>query len=126
MAERVRAHPKKVKLRKCLVEHPFGTIKRHWNQGFFLTRGLSKVGTEMSLTVLAYRSCSLTAQHPAGSEDPGGPPNDRSARLGALLPSLFLVSRASSQIWPTTSSRHRVLARSGELLGGRLRVDRQP
>jgi transposase len=54
MAERVRAHPEKVKLRKCLVEHPFGTIKRHWNQGFFLTRGLGKVGTEMSLTVLAY------------------------------------------------------------------------
>jgi len=54
MAERVRAHPEKVKLRKCLVEHPFGTIKRHWNQGFFLTRGLSKVKAEMSLTVLAY------------------------------------------------------------------------
>ena len=54
MAERVRAHPEKVKLRKCLVEHPFGTIKRHWNQGFFLTRGLTKVKAEMSLTVLAY------------------------------------------------------------------------
>lgn len=54
MAERVRAHPEKVRLRKCLVEHPFGTIKRHWNQGFFLTRGLSKVKAEMSLTVLAY------------------------------------------------------------------------
>jgi hypothetical protein len=49
MAERVRAHPEKVKLRKCLVEHPFGTIKRHWNQGFFLTRGLTKVKAEMSL-----------------------------------------------------------------------------
>jgi transposase len=54
MAVRVKAHPEKVKLRKCLVEHPFGTIKRHWNQGFFLTRGLSKVKAEMSLTVLAY------------------------------------------------------------------------
>jgi len=54
MAQRVRAHPEKVKLRKCLVEHPFGTIKRHWNQGFFLTRGLTKVKAEMSLTVLAY------------------------------------------------------------------------
>jgi len=54
MAERVKAHPEKVKLRKCLVEHPFGTIKRHWNQGFFLTRGLTKVKAEMSLTVLAY------------------------------------------------------------------------
>jgi transposase len=54
MAERVRALPEKVKLRKCLVEHPFGTIKRHWNQGFFLTRGLSKVKAEIALTVLAY------------------------------------------------------------------------
>lgn len=54
MAERVRAHPEKVRLRKCLVEHPFGTIKRHWNQGFFLTRGLSKVKAEIDLTVLAY------------------------------------------------------------------------
>jgi transposase len=54
MAERVRAHPEKIKLRKCLVEHPFGTIKRHWNQGFFLTRGLSKVRAEIDLTVLAY------------------------------------------------------------------------
>lgn len=54
MPERVRAHPEKVKLRKCLVEHPFGTIKRHWNQAFFLTRRLSKVKAEMSLTVLAY------------------------------------------------------------------------
>ena len=54
MAERVRAHPEKIKLRKCFVEHPFGTIKRHWNQGFFLTRGLSKVKAEIDLTVLAY------------------------------------------------------------------------
>ena len=29
-------------------------LQRHWNQGFFLTRGLSKVKAEMSLTVLAY------------------------------------------------------------------------
>ena len=104
MAERVRAHPEKVKLRKCLVEHPFGTVKRHWNQEFFLTRGLTKVKAEMGLTVLAHRSCSLTAQHPAGSEDPRGPPNDRSARLGALLPSLLLISHANSQHWPVASS----------------------
>jgi hypothetical protein len=58
----------------------------------------------MSLTVLAYRSCSLTAQHPAGSEDPRRPPNDRSARLGALLPSLLPISHANSQHWPVASS----------------------
>jgi hypothetical protein len=54
MARRVAEHPEKVELRKCLVEHPFGTIKRAMNQGYFLMRGLSKVGAETSLTILAY------------------------------------------------------------------------
>ena len=43
-----------MRLRKQLVEHPFGTIKRAWNQGYFLTKGLESVNAEMSLTVLAY------------------------------------------------------------------------
>ena len=43
-----------MRLRKQLVEHPFGTIKRAWNQGYFLTRGLENVRAEMSLTILAY------------------------------------------------------------------------
>lgn len=54
MARRVAEHPEKVKLRKCLAEHPFGTIKRVMDQGYFLMRGLTKVGTEVSLTILAY------------------------------------------------------------------------
>jgi transposase len=54
MARRVAEHPEKVELRKCLVEHPFGTIKRAMNQGYFLMRGLSQVGAETSLTILAY------------------------------------------------------------------------
>jgi transposase len=54
MERRVRSHPEKLKRRKALVEHPFGTIKRSMNQGYFLTRGLKNVGTEMSLSVLAY------------------------------------------------------------------------
>jgi hypothetical protein len=47
-------HPEKIKRRKEIVEHPFGTIKRSMNQGYFLMRGLQKVKTEMSLTVIAY------------------------------------------------------------------------
>jgi hypothetical protein len=47
-------HPEKLKRRKEIVEHPFGTIKRNMNQGYFLMRGLSKVRTEMNLTVVAY------------------------------------------------------------------------
>lgn len=54
MAQRLSEHPEKSELRKCLVEHPFGTIKRAMNQGYFLMRGLSKVGVETSLTILAY------------------------------------------------------------------------
>ena len=47
-------HPEKLKRRKEIVEHPFGTMKRSMNQGYFLMRGLNKVNTEMSLTVIAY------------------------------------------------------------------------
>lgn len=54
MAERLKTHPEKVRLRSQLVEHPFGTMKRGMNQGYFLLRGLKKVAAEMSLTVLCY------------------------------------------------------------------------
>jgi transposase len=54
MAERVRAHPEIVKVRKELIEHVFGTTKRSMDQGYFLLRTRKKVAAEMSLTVLAY------------------------------------------------------------------------
>jgi hypothetical protein len=54
MAERLRGHPEKMRLRSQLVEHPFGTMKRGMNQGYFLLRGLRKVAAEISLTVLCY------------------------------------------------------------------------
>ena len=54
MERRVRGEPEKMKLRKRLAEHPFGTIKHHWDQGDFLTRKLPNVRAEMALTVLAY------------------------------------------------------------------------
>jgi Transposase DDE domain len=54
MQQRVLANPARVKLRKSLVEHPFGTIKRWMDQGYFLTRGLEKVRGEMRLTILVY------------------------------------------------------------------------
>jgi hypothetical protein len=54
MARRVRKNRQIMKLRKALVEHPFGTIKRGMNMGYFLCKGLEKVRAEMSLTVLAY------------------------------------------------------------------------
>ena len=54
MRERVKNRPDIMKIRRELVEHPFGTLKRWWDQGFFLTRGLGNVRTEASLSVLAY------------------------------------------------------------------------
>jgi transposase len=54
MAERVRAHPEIMKVRKELIEHIFGTMKRSMDQGYFLLRTRKKVAAEMSLTVLAY------------------------------------------------------------------------
>ena len=50
----MKRQPQKFKLRKQLAEHPFGTIKRSMGQGYFLMRGKAKVGTEMTLTVMAY------------------------------------------------------------------------
>lgn len=54
MQRRVHQHPDKMRQRKQLVEHPFGTMKRWMDQGYFLMRRKQKVATEMSLTVLAY------------------------------------------------------------------------
>ncbi len=54
MARRVRARPEMMRRRQQLSEPPFGTIKRAMGHGYFLMRGLPKVGAEMSLTVLSY------------------------------------------------------------------------
>ena len=54
MAQRVKKNPQMRKLRKALVEHPFGTIKRWMNAGYFLCKGLASVRAEMSLMVMAY------------------------------------------------------------------------
>ena len=40
--------------RKALSEHPYGTMKRGMDQGYFLLKGLRKVRGEFSLTSLAY------------------------------------------------------------------------
>lgn len=54
MAQRLKHSPEKMKQRGQLVEHPFGTIKRGMNQGYFLMKRLKKVAAEISLTVLCY------------------------------------------------------------------------
>ena len=43
-----------MRIRRCSVEHPFGTIKSWMGATHFLTKGLERMKTEMSLHVLAY------------------------------------------------------------------------
>ncbi|MFD2207676.1 IS1182 family transposase [Kiloniella antarctica] len=54
MAERLKKRPEMMNLRRCSVEHPFGSIKQWMNQGAFLTCRLENVRGEFSLTALAY------------------------------------------------------------------------
>ena len=44
----------KCRLRRLLAEHPFGTMKRAFNQGYVLLKGLRKVKGEVGFTMLAY------------------------------------------------------------------------
>jgi transposase len=54
LLKRARREPEKLEERVKLAEHPFGTMKRAFNQGYFLLKGLKKVNGEMGFTVLAY------------------------------------------------------------------------
>ena len=54
MQARLDAAPDTSLIRKQTVEHPFGTIKMWMGATHFLTKRLESVGTEMSLSVLAY------------------------------------------------------------------------
>jgi len=54
MQERLELSPDAMRIRRCSVEHPFGTIQSWMGATHFLTKGLEHVKTEMSLHVLAY------------------------------------------------------------------------
>ncbi len=54
MEQHLRRAPELFRQRKALSEHPFGTMKRGMDQGYFLLKGLRKVRGEFSLTVLTY------------------------------------------------------------------------
>lgn len=54
IAENTRKQSNIYKQRAAIVEHPFGTMKRHLGYTYFLTRGLESVGTETNLICLAY------------------------------------------------------------------------
>lgn len=52
--KRFEDNPEVYTLRKSVVEHPFGTIKRSLGYTYFLRRGLESVTTEATLICLAY------------------------------------------------------------------------
>ena len=52
---RTREGREKFSKRKELSEHPFGTMKLAFNQGYLLLRGLKKVKCEVGLTAIAYK-----------------------------------------------------------------------
>ncbi len=54
MERRLDAMPEAMAVRRCTVEHVFGTIKGWMGAAHFRTRGLKNVATETSLAILAY------------------------------------------------------------------------
>jgi transposase len=53
-AERVKGAREKYRRRQAMVEHPFGTIKRHWGYGHTLLKGKKKVNGEFALIFSCY------------------------------------------------------------------------
>lgn len=52
--QRARARPEMMQARKELAEHPFGTMKRWINGGYFLLKGLDGVNAEFSLAAISF------------------------------------------------------------------------
>ena len=50
----IKKNPHYYKRRQAIVEHPFGTIKRHWGFTHTLVKGLQKVNGEMNLIMFCY------------------------------------------------------------------------
>jgi transposase len=50
----IKQNPQYYKRRQAIVEHPFGTIKRHWGYTHTLMKGLEKVNGEMNLIMFCY------------------------------------------------------------------------
>ncbi len=50
----IKQNPQYYKRRQAIVEHPFGTIKRHFGFTYTLLKGLQKVDGEMNLIMLCY------------------------------------------------------------------------
>jgi hypothetical protein len=101
---RSKAHPELLALRKCLAEHPFGTVKRGWDQGYFLMRGKPKVMTEACLSFLAYNMRRILTIF-----DMGEAIRRMQGRLGALC---VRVSAFCDSASPPPGRKHPFLLRN--------------
>jgi len=54
MAKRYELNKEKTKKRKHIIEPVFGCLKRNFNQGYMLLKGIPEVSAEFSLSALAY------------------------------------------------------------------------
>lgn len=50
----IKQSPQYYKRRQAIVEHPFGTLKRHWGYTHTLLKGLQKVNGEMNFIMFCY------------------------------------------------------------------------
>lgn len=50
----LKPNKEKLKLRKCIVEHPYGTIKRWCDGSYVLMKGMVKASADLSLSFLTY------------------------------------------------------------------------
>jgi transposase len=109
MLQRVAKNPQVLELRKQLVEHPFGTIKRQMGQDYFLMRGQEKVRGETSLTLLAYnlkrvmKLCGVEKLIEALAK--------RNAK-NALAVTCFAMFRLKRRLWHRSNGQNRELTLS--------------
>jgi hypothetical protein len=54
LAEDTLTHNATYKQRRCIVEHPYGTIKRTMGYTYFLRKGLASVNAEAASIFIAY------------------------------------------------------------------------
>lgn len=109
MLRRVAENPESLALRKQLVEHPFGTIKRQMRQEYFLLRGQEKVGAETSLTLLAYN---LKRVMKLLTLDKLLEALAKRNTKNALLVTCLVLFDPKRRVWPRLNSRNRELTLS--------------
>jgi len=118
IAERVATQPHYRRLRKSLVEHPFGTIK-YWRHGVLLTRGRRMVQAEWSLQALAYnvtRAMNVLGVPMLLAALRVRPAWQRAGRPGSLLAA---ATAALAARFGAPSTRSRLARRRGAFRGAR-------